>query len=108
MTKFAPFDPAKYLDSEEAIAAYLEAAAEGGDAKHFASALGDVARARNMTELARKSNMTRAGLYRAFSEDGNPSLNNTMSVLSALGLEFTVKPVKPAKHAARKRAATRA
>lgn len=108
MTKFTSFDSAKYLDTEEAIAAYLEAAAEGADAQHFAQALGTVARARNITELAKKSGMTRAGLYRALSEDGNPSLNTTMNVLSALGLEFTVRPVKPAKPTGRKRAAARA
>jgi probable addiction module antidote protein len=102
MTKFSPFDSAKYLDIEEAIVAYLEAAAEGGDPKHFARALGTVARARNITELAKKSGMARAGLYKALSEDENPSLGTAMSVLNALGLELSVKPIKPAKPAARK------
>jgi len=104
MTKFVPFDPAKYLDTEGAIAAYLEAAAEGGDAQHFTRALGTVARARNMTELAKQSGMTRAGFYRAFSESGNPTLQTTMKVLSALGLELTVKRLHP-KPAKRKRTA---
>lgn len=91
MTKFTAFDSAKYLGTEEAIAAYLEAAAEGGDAKHFAQALGTVARARNFAGLAKKIGVTRAGLYRALSEEGNPSLRTTMGVLASLGLELTVK-----------------
>lgn len=99
--KTKPFDPAVHLDSEETIAAYLEAAAEGGDAAHFASALGDVARARNMSAIARETGVTRQGLIKALAADGNPSLGMAMRVLSSLGLEMTVRPAK--KPAARKK-----
>ncbi|MGO4686253.1 addiction module antidote protein [Hyphomicrobium sp. 2TAF46] len=94
--KTKPFDPANYLDSEATIAAYLEAAAEGGDAAHFASALGDVARARNMSAIARETGLTRQGLSKALAADGNPSLSTAMRVLSCLGLEISVRPSKTA------------
>jgi probable addiction module antidote protein len=95
--KTRPFDPAEYLESEDTIAAYLEAAAEGGDSAHFASALGDVARARNMSALARDSGLTREGLYKALSKDGNPTLDTTLKVLASLGFRMSIRPVAKAK-----------
>jgi probable addiction module antidote protein len=86
-----PFDPANYLESEEAILYYLEAAMEGNDPKHIARALGDVARSKGMTEIARKTGLGRQALYSALSADGNPTLETLTSVLSALGLELTVQ-----------------
>ena len=71
---------ARYLKTDDDIAAYLEAAAEDGDAAHFASALGDVTRARNISAVARDAGLTRMGLHKAFlSKGGNPSLDTTMS-----------------------------
>jgi probable addiction module antidote protein len=86
-----PFDPAKYLKTEEDIFYYLEAAMEGNDPKHIARALGDVARSKGMTEIAKKTGLGRQALYTALSDNGNPTLETLMSVLSALGLELTVQ-----------------
>jgi probable addiction module antidote protein len=86
-----PFDPARHLDSEEAILYYLEAAMEGNDPKHIARALGDVARSKGMTDIARKTGLGRQALYNALSKDGNPTLETLISVLTALGLELTVQ-----------------
>ena len=89
--KVYPFDPAAHLETEEDILYYLEAAMEGNDPKHIASALGDVARSKGMTEIARKSGLGRQALYAALSESGNPTLETLTSVLTALGLELTVQ-----------------
>ncbi len=86
-----PFDPANYLKTEEDVFYYLEAAMEGNDPKHIARALGDVARSKGMTEIARKTGLGRQALYTALSSDGNPTLETLTAVLSALGLELTVQ-----------------
>jgi probable addiction module antidote protein len=91
VVKLRPFDPAEHLQTEEDILYYLEAAMEGNDPKHIASALGDVARSQGMTELARKAGVGRQALYNALSENGNPTLETLTSVLSALGLQLTVQ-----------------
>lgn len=89
--KVFPFDPARHLNTEEDIFYYLEAAMEGNDPKHIARALGDVARSKGMTEIARTTGLGRQALYNALSENGNPTLETLTSVLSALGLELTVQ-----------------
>ena len=89
--KVFPFDPAKHIETEDDILYYLEAAMEGNDARHIASALGDVARSKGMTELAKKTGLGRQALYNALSENGNPTLETLIAVLGALGLEVTVK-----------------
>jgi probable addiction module antidote protein len=91
VVKTRPFDPAEYLQTEEDILYYLEAAMEGNDPKHIASALGDVARSQGMSEIARKAGVGRQALYSALSENGNPTLETLTSVLSALGLQLTVQ-----------------
>lgn len=92
--KVVPFDPARHLETEEDILFYLELAMEGNDPRLIASALGDVARSKGMTEIARKTGLGRQALYAALSENGNPTLETLTSVLTALGLELTVQ--KPA------------
>lgn len=89
--KVTRFDPAEHLESEEDILHYLEAAMEGNDPKHIASALGDVARSKGMSEIARKSGLGRQALYNALSENGNPTLETLVAVLGVLGLELTVQ-----------------
>lgn len=89
--KLSLFDPANYLEAEEDILYYLEAAMEGNDAKHIASALGDVARSKGMTDIAKKAGLGRQALYNALSESGNPTLETLTAVLGALGLELTVQ-----------------
>ena len=91
MVKLRPFDPAEHLQTEEDILYYLEAAMEGNDPGHIASALGDVARSRGMTEIARKARVGRQALYGALSETGNPTLETLTAVLKALGLQLTVQ-----------------
>ncbi len=89
--KVYPFDPANHLETEEDILYYLEAAMEGNDPQHIASALGDVARSKGMTEIARKAGLGRQALYNALSENGNPTLETLTAVLGALGLQLTVQ-----------------
>ncbi len=94
--KTLPFDPADHLETADDILFYLEAAMEGNDPKHIASALGDVARSKGMSEVARKSGLGRQALYTALSENGNPTLETLMAVLDALGLQLSVQPKKAA------------
>ena len=91
MVKTRPFDPAGYLETEDDILYYLEAAMEGNDPRHIASALGDVARSKGMSEIARKAGVGRQALYNALSENGNPTLETLVGVLGALGLQLTVQ-----------------
>lgn len=88
--KFSRYDTADYLDTEEDIRLYLEACQEEGDPALVAAALGDIARARNMSQLAKDVGMTRAGLYKALSPDGNPSFATISRVAKALGLKVTL------------------
>lgn len=83
-----PWDPAQHLLNQEDMANYLEAALEDGDSAVVAAALGDIARARGMTELARQTGLSRESLYRALSPEGNPELGTLMKVLRALGLRL--------------------
>ncbi len=88
---FTRYDAAEYLASEEDIAAYLTACAEEDDPALFLAALGDVARARNMTQLAAETGMTRMGLYKALSDQGNPSFGTVSKVAHALGFKIAVE-----------------
>jgi probable addiction module antidote protein len=86
------YDTAAYLDSDEQIAVYLEAAFEDGDAADIAVALGNVARARDMAEIARETGLTRETLHQAFAEGGNPTLATLTAVTRALGFKLSIKP----------------
>ena len=92
--KFSRYDSADYLETEDDIAAYLDAViAEGGDdPAYIIRALGTVARARNMSKLARDAGMSREGVYKALSEDGNPSFATVAKLARALGLRITFQP----------------
>ena len=89
--KVTPFDPAESLETEEDILYYLEAAMEGNDAKHIASALGDVARSVGMTEMAKRTGLGRQALYTALSESGNPTLETVTAIIKAMGLQLSVR-----------------
>ncbi len=95
MTKTAAriWDPAEHLQSDEDMAAYLEAALEEGDASLFAAALGDIARAKGMSQLARETGLGRESLYKALSPTGNPEFATILRVVSALGLQLHATPV---------------
>lgn len=92
--KTIPWDPAEHLKSEEDMAAYLEAALEEGDPALVAAALGDIARAKGMTALARETGLGRESLYKALSPTGNPELATIMRVIDALGLQLHVSIAK--------------
>lgn len=89
-----PWDPAEHLGSPEAIAEYLSAAFEDGDPKLIAAALGDVARARGMADVARSAGLSRESLYRALSENGNPSFATVLAVTKALGVSLSARTVE--------------
>jgi len=84
------WDPAKYLDSDEAMAAYLDAAIAEDDPGLLAAALGDVARAKGMTEIARETGLGRESLYKALSSDGNPEFATVQKVVHSLGLKLHI------------------
>ena len=88
-----PWDAAEHLETEEDIVAYLEAALESGDAPLVAAALGDIARAKGMTEIAREAGLGRESLYKALSPEGNPEFATVLKVVRALGLKLHAKAV---------------
>lgn len=92
--KTRPFDPAEYLDDAESIAAYLDEALATADPAFIADALGVVARARGMTQIARDAELSRESLYKALSADGNPEFATVVKVLHALGLRLSVEREK--------------
>ena len=90
--KLYDWDAAEYLDSPEAISMFMADAMETGDAAYIAKALGVVARAHGMTQIARKTGLSREQLYRSFSDKGNPTLKTTLAVMRALDVDMTVRP----------------
>ena len=86
----AKWDTAEFLASDEDIVAYLNAALEDGDQALITTALGNIARSRGMTELAKETGITRDGLYKALSPDGNPSFSTVQKVIKALGYKLDV------------------
>ena len=87
---FKPFNPSDYLETVEYVATYLEASIEeyGDDSVAIKRALNNIARSRNFSEIARQAGMSREGLYKTLSEDGNPSLATVIKVSHALGLKL--------------------
>ena len=92
--KLTEFDAADYINTEERARLYLEAAADEdpGDGSLIRAALNDIARAQNMSRLARDAKLDRAGLYKALSEEGNPSFATVMKITRALGLRLRLEP----------------
>lgn len=90
--KFSRYDTADYLKTEDDIAAYLDAVMEDGDPSLIAEALGELARARNLSQLARDVGMSYQRLDKALSGDGDPSFAIVVKVTQALGLRLTFKP----------------
>ena len=101
MTKTATtiWDPAIHLATADDVAAYLEAALQDGDPQLVAAALGDIARAKGMSQVARDAGLGRESLYKSLSLSGNPELATVLKVISALGLELHVTAVDEAKMA---------
>jgi len=89
-TKTSLYDSADYLDSTEAINAYMEEALETDDPAFIAQALGTIARSRGMSQIARKAGLSRESLYKALSTDGNPEFGTVIRVMQALGLKLSI------------------
>jgi probable addiction module antidote protein len=87
-----PYDSAEYLTNNDAIHAYMEEALETNDPALIAKALGTVARARGMSQIAKKAGLSRESLYKALSTEGNPEFGTVIRVMHALGLKFSVTP----------------
>jgi len=85
-----PWDAAEHLETKEDIVAYLEAALEDADPALVVAALGDIARSRGMTNIARETGLGRESLYKALSTEGNPEFATVLKVLKALGLRLQV------------------
>ena len=87
-----PFDAAQYVDTPEAHAEVLSDAFETGDVAYIAAALGVIARAKGMTQVAKDAGVTREALYKALSAEGDPKLSTLLGVVKALGVNLTVTP----------------
>lgn len=105
MRKTTRFDAADYLDSEARQVAYITAALETGDADFVRDALGLVARARGMSEIAKNAGLNRESLYKALGENGNPGFATVMRIVRALGLTLAVRPAAARRTPKRSRAA---
>jgi probable addiction module antidote protein len=88
-----PWDASDHLETKEDIVAYLEAALEDGDPSLIAAALGDIARSKGMTQIARETGLGRESLYKGLSIEGNPEFTTVIKVLQAIGLRFQVVPI---------------
>jgi probable addiction module antidote protein len=86
------WDAAEHLKTKEDMAAYLEAALEEGDPSLIAAALGDIARAKGMSQIAKKAGLGRESLYKALSQEGNPEFSTILKVIHALGLKLQAAP----------------
>jgi probable addiction module antidote protein len=105
MLKTTRFDAADYLDTEDRQVAYISAALETGDADFVRDALGLVARARGMSEIARLAGLNRESLYKALGETGNPEFSTVMRIVRALGLTLTARPTPSGPTSKRRRVA---
>lgn len=88
------WDAVEHLETEQDMAAYLEAALEEGDASLIMAVLGDIARAKGMTQIARETGLGRESLYKALSPEGNPEFTTVLKVVNALGLHLHVTSEK--------------
>jgi probable addiction module antidote protein len=100
--KISKWDSADYLKTQASIDSYLEAAFTDGDPKVITRALGDIARAKNMTKIADKSGVHRVHLYRALSVNGDPKLSTLTKVVNSLGYHLSLTPNAPRRQTASK------
>ncbi len=93
-TKTKTYDAGEYWETEEDMAAYIQAAFEDGDPAVVIQALGNIARARGMSEIARKTGLRRESLYKALSADGNPEFATVLKVVQALDIKLNAEPMR--------------
>jgi len=93
--KLTNWEPSESLDSEEMICEYLKAALEENDEALFMSALGDIAKARGMSQIAKESGLNRTNLYKAFSGEVSPQFSTVQKITKAVGLHLTVVRLTP-------------
>ena len=105
MLKTTRFDAADFLDTEKKQAAYITAALETGDADFVRDALGLVAKARGMGQVAKTADLNRESLYKALGETGNPEFSTVMRVMRALGLTLTARFAEPKRTSKKRRVA---
>lgn len=105
MSSTTRFEAADYLDTEERQVAYITAALETGDADFVRDALGLVARARGMGEIAKNAGLNRESLYKALGETGNPEFGTVMRIVRALGLTLSARPAATGGTSKRRRVA---
>jgi probable addiction module antidote protein len=92
--KFTKWDVVDYLVDSNTMALYLSACLEEGGVTLFLHACGDVARAKGMTDVAADAGLTRASLYKALDEGGNPTMKTVALVLESLGFKMVIKPIR--------------
>jgi len=92
--KLTTYDPAEDLTTDEGIAIFMAEAFKTQDAAYIAHALGVVARAKGMSQIAGQTGLSREQLYRSFSDNGNPTLKTTIAVMKALGVELTAQRLR--------------
>ena len=108
MLKTTRFDAADFLDTEKKQAAYITAALETGNADFVRDALGLVAKARGMSQVAKIADLNRESLYKALSQTGNPEFTTVMRVVRAVGLTLAARPAQAKRTPKKRRAATAA
>ena len=89
-----PWDPAEHMHSEDDMIGYLNAVIDEDDFTVLMSAIGDVARAKGMTQVARETGLGRESLYKSLSSQGNPEFATVQKVLKSLGMQLRVAPLK--------------
>jgi probable addiction module antidote protein len=92
-SKTKPYDVTEYLETEDDMAAYLQAALDEGDPALVIHALGNIARARGMTQIARDTGLRRESLYKALSPEGNPEFATVLKVVHALGIKLSADAI---------------
>lgn len=100
IVKSSKLDATDYLKTPEAIAEYLSEAFETGDEKFIGEAMGAVARAKGMSDIARETGLSRESLYKSLSSQGSPGLSTAMKVLDSFDMQLVVKPKEKEKEAA--------
>ena len=89
---FAKWDPAEYINTKEAVIAYIDVALEENDPDFLLSVMGDIARSKGMTKIAKELNIDRVGLYKSLAPNGNPSFKTVFKLLDLLGLRIKLEP----------------